>query len=172
MLADQGWNDILTTSNWCGRSYPTQGIPSLVADRWVDPGTGTVTVADKAFGQDVRPCNDRAEVSFAHKTGFTFNFLADAGIVEPLPDHPQRQYVVAVLTNLGSRFADRRFVESCRPAPAGSRAGAFSRNPAGAPARRAPYTEQLAILGRSIHRLFPLEATGEETHAGRSGRGT
>ena len=57
-----------------------------MADRWVDPGTGTVTVADKAFGQDVRPCNEAAEVSFAHKTGFTYNYLADAGIVLPLED--------------------------------------------------------------------------------------
>ena len=108
MLADQGWNDILTTSNWCGRDYPTPGIPSLVADRWVDPGTGTVTVADKAFGQDVRPCNEAAEVSFAHKTGFTYNYLADAGIVRPLEDEDGNSYIVVMMSNLGYRYNDAR----------------------------------------------------------------
>ena len=108
MLADQGWNDILTTSNWCGRDYPAPGIPSLVADRWVDPGTGTVTVADKAFGQDVRPCNEAAEVSFAHKTGFTYNYLADAGIVRPLEDEDGNSYIVVMMSNLGYRYSDAR----------------------------------------------------------------
>jgi hypothetical protein len=107
MMADQGWNDILTTSNWCGRSYPRPGIPSLVADRWVDPGTGTVTVADKAFGQDVRPCNERAEVSFAHKTGFTYNYLADAGIVRSFAG-PEGSYIVVMMSNLGYRYSDPR----------------------------------------------------------------
>jgi hypothetical protein len=124
MLADQGWNDILTTSNWCGRPYPRPGIPSLVADRWVDPGTGTVTVADKAFGQDVRPCNDRAEVSFAHKTGFTYNYLADAGIVRSFAgpegargsgDVPQGDYIVVMMSNLGYRYADARQAEVTQP---------------------------------------------------------
>jgi hypothetical protein len=105
MLVDQGWNDVLTTSNWCGRSYPTQGIPSLVADRWVDPGTGTVTVAGKNFGQDVRPCNERAEVSFAHKTGFTYNYLSDAGIVRSFAG-PEGDYIVVMMSNLGYRYAD------------------------------------------------------------------
>lgn len=115
MLVDQGWNDVLTTSNWCGQPYPRAGIPSLVADRWVDPETGTVTVAGKAFGRDVRPCNDRAEVSFAHKTGFTYNYLSDAGIVRTLRgrDGEARgsgggDYIVAVFSNLGYRYSDDR----------------------------------------------------------------
>jgi hypothetical protein len=115
MLADQGWNDILTTSNWCGRDYPTPGIPSVVADRWVDPGTGTVTVADKAFGQDVRPCNEAAEVSFAHKTGFTYNYLADAGIVRPLEDEDGHSYIVVMMSNLGYRYNDARQADVTKP---------------------------------------------------------
>ena len=114
LLADQGWNDVLTTSNWCGKPYPQPGIPSFVSERWVDPGTGTVTVGGKAFGQDVRPCNDNAEVSFAHKTGFTYNYLADAGIVKSFAG-PEGDYVVVMMSNLGYRYADRRQAEATQP---------------------------------------------------------
>ena len=115
MLVDQGWNDILTTSNWCGRSYPTQGIPSLVADRWVDSETGTVTVAGKAFGEDVRPCNERAEVSFAHKSGFTYNYLSDAGIVRSFAGPGRVDYIVVVMSNLGYRYTDPRQARRHQP---------------------------------------------------------
>ena len=153
MLADQGWNDILTTSNWCGRSYPTAGIPSLVADRWVDPGTGTVSVADKAFGQDVRPCNERAEVSFAHKTGFTYNYLADAGIVRSLhrPQGargyggvPQGDYIVVMMSNLGYRYTDPRQANVGQPVcddDPGNDDGVC-------------YTEKFAGLGRSVDAIL------------------
>jgi hypothetical protein len=171
LLAEQGWNDVLSTSNWCGGFDPargdpgqgpdgeaepvTAGIPARVAPRWIDPVTGAVTVGDERFGGDVRPCNAGAEVVFAHKTGFTSSFLADAGIVEPLPGHRERRYIVAVLSNLGSRFSDRRFVQSRRTTPG----------------RRVPYTEQLAILGRSIDRLLPLEAPEGAPPSARSAQG-
>jgi beta-lactamase class A len=143
MLVDQGWNDILTTSNWCGRSYPTAGIPSLVADRWVDPGTGTVSVADKAFGQDVRPCNARAEVSFAHKTGFTYNYLADAGIVRSI-NGEDGDYIVVMMSNLGYRYGDARQANVARPVcddDPGNDDGVC-------------YTEKFAALGRSVDSIL------------------
>ena len=44
------------------------------------------------------------ELRYAHKTGSTENYASDAGIVRARP--PQRRhYVVAVLTNLGQRYA-------------------------------------------------------------------
>jgi beta-lactamase family protein len=143
MLADQGWNDILTTSNWCGRSYPAQGMPSLVADRWVDPGTGTVTVADKAFGQDVRPCNDRAEVSFAHKTGFTYNYLADAGIVRSFAG-PRGDYIVVMMSNLGYRYGDPRQGDATQPVCDDDPA-----NDVGV-----CYTEKFAALGNAVDAIL------------------
>ena len=143
MLVDQGWNDILTTSNWCGRSYPTQGIPSLVADRWVDSETGTVTVAGKAFGADVRPCNEGAEVSFAHKSGFTYNYLSDAGIVRSFAG-PKGDYIVVMMSNLGYRYTDprQRDVESpvCSDDPAKD-VGVC-------------YTEKFAALGSAIDAIL------------------
>jgi hypothetical protein len=153
MLADQGWNDVLTTSNWCGRAYPTRGIPSLVADRWVDSETGTVTVAGKAFGQDVRPCNERAEVSFAHKSGFTYNYLSDAGIVRSFagPDGargsggvPPGHYIVVVMSNLGYRYSDPRQGDVNRPVCGDD------------PAKDVGvcYTEKFAALGNAIDAIL------------------
>jgi hypothetical protein len=143
MLVDQGWNDILTTANWCGASYPAAGIPSLVADRWVDPGTGTVSVADKAFGQDVRPCNDRAEVSFAHKTGFTYNYLADAGIVRSFAG-PEGDYIIVMMSNLGYRYADPRQANATEPL-CGDDPGQD---------QGVCYTEKFAALGRSVDAIL------------------
>jgi hypothetical protein len=143
MLADQGWNDVLTTANWCGRPYPAPGIPSLVADRWVDPGTGTVTVAGKDFGQDVRPCNEQAEVSFAHKTGFTYNYLADAGIVRSFAG-PRGDYIVVMMSNLGYRYAD--------PRQAGVTEPVCGDDPAAD--RGVCYTEKFAGLGRAVDAIL------------------
>lgn len=105
MLGQQGWNDQLTTSNWCGRTYPAAGIPSRVASRWL-AADGSVTVEGKSFGRDVRPCNARAQVSFAHKTGWVLNSANDVGIVRALPGHGDRHYVVSVFTNLGTKYVD------------------------------------------------------------------
>ncbi len=112
LLGEQGFNEVLSTTNWCGRDYPGAGIPQRVAPRWIDPATGTVTVDGIPYGQDVTPCNATAEVSFAHKTGVTYNFASDAGIVDSLPGARDRHYIVAVLSNLGYRYADPRYASS------------------------------------------------------------
>ena len=104
-LGQQGWNWMLSTSNYCGRDYPAAGIPQRVADRWVAPD-GTVTVAGEAFGQDVRPCNEAAQVTFAHKPGWVNNTGADAGIVKSLPGAADRHYIIAVFSNLGDQYQD------------------------------------------------------------------
>jgi hypothetical protein len=105
MLAEQGHNDMLSTANWCGRDYPAPGIPQVVPQRWI-AADGTVTVAGERFGQDVRPCNLTAQVTFAHKTGWVSNSGADAGIVESLPGRPRRNYIIVVFSNLGTQYVD------------------------------------------------------------------
>ncbi|WP_173074296.1 serine hydrolase [Phytohabitans rumicis] len=104
-LGQQGWNWMLSTTNFCGRGYPAPGIPQVTADRWI-AADGTVTVDGNRFGQDVRPCDQAAQVSFAHKPGWTTNAGADAGIVKSLPGKPHRQYVITVFSNLGDRYQD------------------------------------------------------------------
>ncbi|WP_216651139.1 serine hydrolase [Actinomadura litoris] len=104
-LGQQGFNDMLSSANRCGGDYPAPGIPNAVPSRWIGED-GTVTVDGNKFGQDVRPCNAKAEVAFAHKTGWVNNTAADAGIVRALPGKGGRSYVVVVFSNLGTQYVD------------------------------------------------------------------
>ena len=45
LLEQQGFHDVLSTTNWCGRSYPGAGIPARVPARWIG-ADGTVTVGE------------------------------------------------------------------------------------------------------------------------------
>ncbi|MFD9700753.1 serine hydrolase [Lentzea sp. NPDC059081] len=104
-LAGQGHNEMLSTPNWCGRDYPVQGIPQRVPARWTK-ADGTVTVGDAVYDRDVRPCNEAAEVTFAHKTGWVDTTGSDAGIVKSFRGRDDREYVVVVFCNLGTDYVD------------------------------------------------------------------
>ncbi|BDG03744.1 serine hydrolase [Anaeromyxobacter oryzae] len=104
LLGDQGMHDVLSSGSLCG--VRPEGIPARVPGRFVDPATGAETVGEIAYGRDVRPCNAAAEVRFLHKTGLTWNFAADAGIVESLPGEPARRYVIVLVASAGSRYLD------------------------------------------------------------------
>lgn len=129
-LAQQGFNDMLSSANRCGATYPAPGIPHAVPSRWVG-ADGTVTVNGLKFGGDVRPCDAKAEVTFAHKTGWVNNSAADAGIVRSLK-RGGRHYVIAVFSNLGTQYVD-----AGRPATA---PGIYPYS----------YTEKFAKLGHAI----------------------
>ena len=53
-LGDQGHNEMLSITNWCGRPYPATGIPQTTPQRWIDPTDGTMTVGSLYYGQAVR----------------------------------------------------------------------------------------------------------------------
>jgi Beta-lactamase enzyme family len=113
-LGDQAFNDCLTTANFPGAANVQPGIPARVPERWIDPTNGHVIIHETEdgkldFGVDIRGANPNAEVSFAHKTGLTFNYGSDAGIVRSLPGKPFRHYVIAFVANLGHRYADENF---------------------------------------------------------------
>ncbi|MEV4758418.1 serine hydrolase [Micromonospora sp. NPDC049559] len=132
-LGEQGWNWMLSTTNYCGRGYPAPGIPQVTAGRWI-AADGTMTVAGNYFGRDVRPCNQAAQVTFQHKTGWVGNSGSDAGIVRSLPGKPYRHYIIAVFSNLGDQYQDPQ-----RPA-----------TPTGVVP--VEYTQKLAQLGQAIDR--------------------
>ena len=77
-LSEQAFNDCLTTANFPGAKNVRAGIPSRVAGRWINSTNGHVFVDGEDFGVDIRAANTNAEVNFAHKTGLTFNYGADA----------------------------------------------------------------------------------------------
>lgn len=136
MLGEQGFNNTLSTANWCGPGAPARGIPHRAARRWVDPRSGSVSVPGRTFGgQDVRPCDADAEVSYAHKTGLVRLAGADAGVVTSLPGAPPRRYVVAVFSSLGTRYGDAR-----------------------PPASWVPSTQRLARLGQRIDTILTERA--------------
>ncbi|MCO6004450.1 class A beta-lactamase-related serine hydrolase [Actinoallomurus purpureus] len=108
-LGDQGWNNVLSTTNYCGYTYPTAGMPQRISQRWIG-ADGTVTVnedpTDGKYLYPVQPCQDAAQVTFAHKTGISENAVSDAGIVTSLPGKPNRRYIIAAFSNLGYRYID------------------------------------------------------------------
>ena len=109
LLAEQAFNECLSTANFPGATHVRPGIPSHVAERWINPANGHVVVEGMDYGVDIRAANAKAAVIFAHKTGLTFNYGSDAGIVTSLPGRPFRHYLIAFLSNLGYRYTDEAF---------------------------------------------------------------
>ena len=137
LLSEQGFNDALTTANFPGAKNVHAGIPSRVADRWINPTNGHVIVAGEDYGVDIRAANTQAEVIYAHKSGWTFNYGSDAGIVTSLPGKPFRHYVVAIIANLGYRYADEVFA-SRKTLPALDSVSPIT------------YTQRIPALGKAI----------------------
>lgn len=104
VLAHQARHEILSTGSTCGAGQP--GIPAAVPSHFLDVETGLEVVGETEYGRDVRPCNATAEVRFLHKTGLTWNYASDAGLVEPLQGKPYRRYVVALVSSAGTRWVD------------------------------------------------------------------
>ncbi|NBU87853.1 MAG: hypothetical protein EBS16_01360 [Betaproteobacteria bacterium] len=102
-LADQGLHEILSSGLLQGLPDHQSGIPAQLPLRWRD-GPDAIQVGDRRLPGDVRAWNERSQVTFWHKTGTTENYASDAGIVQGVPPH-QRHYLVALLTNLGTRYA-------------------------------------------------------------------
>jgi hypothetical protein len=121
LLAEQGFHEVLSTGLLCGSEDTVPGIPALVPGRYIDPATGNGVVDGIDFGYDVRPCNDTAEVTFAHKTGLVSISGNNAGIVKALPGQDGRWYVVALNASIGTRFGDAAWAASrpnaCSGAP-------------------------------------------------------
>lgn len=112
LLLEQGFHEVLSTGLLCGSGDTVPGIPALVPDRFISPTTGHGIVAGIDFGYDVRPCNETAEVTFAHKTGLISVAGNDAGIVRALPGEDGRWYVVALNASVGTRFGDAAWATS------------------------------------------------------------
>jgi beta-lactamase class A len=136
-LLEQGFNEALSSANLTGAPNARAGIPSRVAARWINPANGHAVVEGTDYGVDVRMANAKAGVDFAHKTGLSFNYASDAGIVTSLPGRPFRHYVIAFIANLGNRYADEVFA-------------ARATFPVNDPVSLIAYTQRIPALGKAI----------------------
>jgi len=135
-LSDQAFNDCLTSANHPGAPNVLPGMPTRVSERWIK-ANGHVGVHDGDFGVDIRTNNAAAELNFAHKTGLTFNYGADAGIATSLPGKPFRHYIIAFVANLGNRYADEIFASE-KTFPAFRKTNSIV------------YTQRIPALGKAI----------------------
>jgi beta-lactamase class A len=149
LLLDQAFNDALTTANFPGAKNVRPGIPSRVAERWINPTNGHVVIGSTDYGVDIRDSNKNAEVTFAHKTGCTFNYGSDAGIVTSVPGKPFRHYVVAFVANLGNRYADEVFASRTN-FPAFDKVGPIV------------YTQRMPALGAAIDDVVTKLSAGKK----------
>jgi hypothetical protein len=102
-LDDQGLHCVLSSTNAAGVPGWQAGIPASLPQRWIGPD-GAVRVDDYQFPPDVRGANAAASLRFAHKTGNTDNYASNAGLVtNPAPRG--RRYLIALLSNVGKRYA-------------------------------------------------------------------
>jgi hypothetical protein len=102
-LDDQALHEILSSTTLAGVPGWVPGLHAQLPTRWITP-SGGVRAGAEHHPPDVRPTNARATLRFAHKTGTTENYASDAGIVRGIAPL-KRHYLVAVLTNLGTRYA-------------------------------------------------------------------
>jgi hypothetical protein len=107
-LEGQALHEILSSTALAGEPGWVAGIPAQVPARWVDDD-GAMRAGGYTYAADVRPASRAATLRFAHKTGNTENYAADAGIVRGLPRADGRErrchYIIAFLSNLGTRYA-------------------------------------------------------------------
>ena len=102
-LGGQALHEVLSSTLQAGRPGWVPGIPARLPERWIQ-ADGSVLAAGTRFPADVRPAQAAADCCFAHKTGTTASYVADAGLVTALAPGGRR-YLIALQTTLGSRHA-------------------------------------------------------------------
>lgn len=107
-LEAQALHEVLSSTALAGEPGWVAGLPAQLPPRWIE-ADGAVRAGSYRFAPDVRHASSMATLRFAHKTGTTENYASDAGIVRGLTrgDGPPRHchYIIALLSNLGTRYA-------------------------------------------------------------------
>ncbi len=100
-LGEQGLDIVLSSGALAGLPDWVAGVPAQVQPGWLQ-ADGQWAAGEYAFPPAQH--HQTEAVHFAHKIGNTENYTADAGIVTGLGPH-RRRYLIALLSNLGSRYA-------------------------------------------------------------------
>lgn len=102
-LGEQGLDIVLSAGVLAGLPGAAPGLPNRLQALWVQPD-GSWRAGEYDFPGDFRPRLAEGSVHFAHKIGNTENYSSDAGIVRGIAP-ARRHYLIALLSNLGSRYA-------------------------------------------------------------------
>jgi hypothetical protein len=103
-LEAQALHEVLSSTALAGEPGWVAGLPAQLPPRWIDEH-GAVHAGGYRFEPDVRTASGVATLRFAHKTGTTENYASDAGIVRGIAPHRSGHYLIALLSNLGTRYA-------------------------------------------------------------------
>jgi hypothetical protein len=103
-LREQGLHGILSSSVLASVPGWVPGIPARLPERILQADGSAWLAPDLVFPGDLQAERARCDVEFAHKTGNTENYNSDAGIVRGLGSS-KRHYLIALTSNLGSRYA-------------------------------------------------------------------
>jgi hypothetical protein len=103
-LEAQALHEVLSSTALAGEPGWVAGLPAKLPPRWID-ADGAVNAGGFRFAPDVRPASSAATLRFAHKTGTTENYASDAGIVRGVGPSRHCHYVMALCSNLGTRYA-------------------------------------------------------------------
>ncbi len=103
-LEAQALHEVLSSTALAGEPGWVAGLPAQLPPRWID-GEGAVVAGGHRFEPDVRAASSQATLRFAHKTGTTENYASDAGIVRGIAPHRRCHYLIALTSNLGTRYA-------------------------------------------------------------------
>lgn len=102
-LQDQALHEVLSSGALGGVPGWVPGLPARLPGRWLQPD-GALRAGEVSLPGDLRRFATGGEVWFAHKTGNTENYTSDAGIVRGIAPR-RRHYLIALLSNLGARYA-------------------------------------------------------------------
>lgn len=102
-LQEQALHEILSSAALGGVPGWVPGLPARLPGRWLQLD-GALLAGDRRYPPDLRPFAQGGQAWFAHKTGNTENYAADAGIVQGIAP-AGRHYLIAWLSNLGARYA-------------------------------------------------------------------
>jgi hypothetical protein len=102
-LEQQALHEILSSGLLAGLDGWVPGLPARLPGRWLRPD-GSARAGEREFPGDLREATRSGALRFAHKTGTTENYAADAGIVRGCGT-ARRHYLIALTSNLGRRYA-------------------------------------------------------------------
>lgn len=123
-LREQGLHEVLSSTVLAGLPGWVAGLPARLPKHWL-LADGSAQVGSSHFPADLRAGTMSPALQFSHKTGNTQNYCADAGIARGIPP-AKRHYLIAMISNLGSRYApDPRAATSWRIPALGGAIDAF-----------------------------------------------